>query len=292
MNETIGSLLRETREKLGYTLDQVAMETKIQKRYLIDLETENFEDMPGMVYEKGFLKTYASLLGLDISEVMDLYEKYRFPDEDVYENKNTALDNEKKENSRKIKTIALIFILLLFISYGLYNFFVRESNSEVIVENQVVETLENLENNNIEENLEESKLDTENSFVENYKQEINEQKINEEDIKKEVVILPKEENELVLKEVNYESKLDDLSEKYVNKKEIQLIVKGKSWIEVYKNKKRVFYNIANAGTISVNGNDDDSIFVKVGDASQIELVYNGESQGLMGQSNQVVRKTF
>lgn len=287
MNETIGSLLRETREKLGYTLDQVAMETKIQKRYLIDLETENFKDMPGMVYEKGFLKTYASLLGLDISEVMDLYEKYRFPDEDVYENKNTALDNEKKENSRKIKTIALIFILLLFISYGLYNFFVRESNSEVIVENQVVEALESLENNNIEKNLEESKLDVENSFVENYEQEIN-----EEDMEKEVSILPKEEKEAILKEVNYESKSDDLSEKYVNKKEIQLIVKGKSWIEVYKNKQRVFYNIANSGIISVSGNNNDSIFMKVGDASQIELVYNGESQGLMGQSNQVVRKTF
>lgn len=290
MNETIGSLLKETREALGFTLDQVAMETKIQKRYLIDLETENFDDMPGIVYEKGFLKTYASLLGLDTVDVMNLYEKCRFSnEEDISENENLVLDNEKKENYKKIKTIALIFILLLFISYGLYNFFVGKFNSETIIENKIIETLDNLEVDNVDKNLVVDSLETEEAFIEDHKDESIQEHINNE-----TKDLLKEENNLALKEINNGQNLDDLIEKNINtnKKEIQLIVKGKSWVEVYKNKQRVFYNIANSGTITVSGNESDSIFVKVGDASQIELIYNGESHGLMGLSNQVVRKTF
>jgi len=77
MNKILGDVLKNARENRGLTLDEVALETKIQKRYLEDLEKEDFEDMPGKVYERGFLRTYAEALGLDVKEVLELHDEIR-----------------------------------------------------------------------------------------------------------------------------------------------------------------------------------------------------------------------
>lgn len=39
------------------------------------LENQNFDILPGQVYVRGFLKTYARFLGIDASEILDLYDK-------------------------------------------------------------------------------------------------------------------------------------------------------------------------------------------------------------------------
>ena len=40
----IGKILRKAREEKGYTLDDLQQMTKIQKRYLIAIEDENFDE--------------------------------------------------------------------------------------------------------------------------------------------------------------------------------------------------------------------------------------------------------
>ncbi len=65
----IGATLRKARQDIGATLDEVEYETKIRKRYLEALEREDYGDLPGAVYARGFLKTYANYLGLDGDEL-------------------------------------------------------------------------------------------------------------------------------------------------------------------------------------------------------------------------------
>ncbi len=72
--EGIGGILREARERKGATLDQIEETTKIKKRYLLALEHEEWDRMPGKVYAKGFLRTYARYLGLDEHALGDMYE--------------------------------------------------------------------------------------------------------------------------------------------------------------------------------------------------------------------------
>lgn len=73
----IGATLRKARQELGVTLDDVEDETKIRKRYLTALEREDYADLPSEVYARGFLKTYASYLGLD-GEALSLDLKNRW----------------------------------------------------------------------------------------------------------------------------------------------------------------------------------------------------------------------
>ena len=45
----VGKKLREAREKKGLTLDDLQQATKIQKRYLIAIEDEKFDELPGIL---------------------------------------------------------------------------------------------------------------------------------------------------------------------------------------------------------------------------------------------------
>lgn len=114
MNKILGNLLKSTREASGLSLDDLAIETKIQKRYLIDLEEENFEDMPGKVYEKGFLKTYAQALGLSEKDVLGLYEEIR-EIKPVDSQKEEEVEEKHKISKMKI-FISIIFLIIIGIS--------------------------------------------------------------------------------------------------------------------------------------------------------------------------------
>ena len=71
--ESIGAKLQGTRESKGYSVEQVARETHIARRFLEALEAEDFETFPGEPYLLGFLRTYANFLDLDSDELVTLY---------------------------------------------------------------------------------------------------------------------------------------------------------------------------------------------------------------------------
>jgi len=64
-----GPALKRVREKMGVSLDDIAMATRIQLQYLVGLEDENFEALPPEVYTCGFVTSYAEFLSLDVQKV-------------------------------------------------------------------------------------------------------------------------------------------------------------------------------------------------------------------------------
>lgn len=60
----MGLELKIAREKAGYTIDEVANKLNIRKQYLINIEEERYDDMPGQVYINGYKKMYYEFLGL------------------------------------------------------------------------------------------------------------------------------------------------------------------------------------------------------------------------------------
>ena len=69
----IGERLRNAREAKGLSLRAVADLTRIRAVYLQALEEEQFDQLPGAVYARGFLRTYADALGLDADRLLDAY---------------------------------------------------------------------------------------------------------------------------------------------------------------------------------------------------------------------------
>lgn len=73
-----GETLRTIRRKLNISLDDVAMATRIPQSHLVNIEADNFSELPVSVYTRGFVMNYAKFLSLDPEVVVKSYmEKFR-----------------------------------------------------------------------------------------------------------------------------------------------------------------------------------------------------------------------
>ena len=70
---SFGDKLKRERELRGVTLDEIAKATKIGTRALKALEDEQFDQLPGGIFNKGFVRAYAKFLGLDEEEMVSDY---------------------------------------------------------------------------------------------------------------------------------------------------------------------------------------------------------------------------
>jgi len=70
MSKSIGQILRQAREDRSLTLGQVSRAIHIRVRYLQALEADEYETLPSRVQARGFLRSYASYLGLDTAQLL------------------------------------------------------------------------------------------------------------------------------------------------------------------------------------------------------------------------------
>jgi cytoskeleton protein RodZ len=71
----VGEELRDARLALGATLEEVADNLRINRRYLAALEEGRSRDLPGPAYALGFVRTYARALGLDADNLARRYRE-------------------------------------------------------------------------------------------------------------------------------------------------------------------------------------------------------------------------
>jgi cytoskeletal protein RodZ len=75
-SDTIGSILRQQRKSKKLDLEEIAEELKIRPQYLEALENDQFEFLPGTLYQRSFLKTYAQFLDLDQNRILKMFDQY------------------------------------------------------------------------------------------------------------------------------------------------------------------------------------------------------------------------
>jgi cytoskeleton protein RodZ len=74
---SIGEALRSAREGQGATIDEAAAATRIRPVHLEALERDELGSAGGAVYAKGFLRQYASYLGLDPAPLLEAYQEQK-----------------------------------------------------------------------------------------------------------------------------------------------------------------------------------------------------------------------
>jgi cytoskeletal protein RodZ len=71
---SFGPVLKRERQQRGISLDDVARGTRVARRYLLALENESLNDLPGGPYNRAYLRAYAEYLGLDAKSLVREYE--------------------------------------------------------------------------------------------------------------------------------------------------------------------------------------------------------------------------
>jgi cytoskeletal protein RodZ len=75
--EPVGQYLRRHREKAQMSVEEIARATRVPIDSVSRIEGDQFDELPGEVFVRGFLKSYARAVGLPPEEVLARYTASR-----------------------------------------------------------------------------------------------------------------------------------------------------------------------------------------------------------------------
>lgn len=76
--QVTGSMLKKLREEMGVGVEEMSTRTKIPRKYLTAIESDQYEQLPAAVYFRGFLVSYLRYLNLKREDIIDaITENYR-----------------------------------------------------------------------------------------------------------------------------------------------------------------------------------------------------------------------
>jgi hypothetical protein len=112
--ETLGSYLKRHRELRGINPAEVSRITRISSTAIHAIESDRFDELPGEVFVRGFLKAYAQAIGLLPAEVLARYTSSRRVAFVTPLPMQTPLQVARDEHGRRFG-VAIAFVLLLIL---------------------------------------------------------------------------------------------------------------------------------------------------------------------------------
>jgi len=148
---TAGEIIKKKRETLGRSLDLASQETKIQKRFLQYIESNDFEKFDSEIFLTGFIKIYSKYLDLETDKMLALYRRSKPQRKIKLEKKNKLLTFKTNfltpKNLVTILSIVFLVTVLGYIGFQIYKF---QSPPKLNIEQPLNESTTNqeLENKN------------------------------------------------------------------------------------------------------------------------------------------------
>ena len=124
-SETLGQQLKKEREEQKISLEKIANDLKINKKYLSALESECLQDLPAGVYARNYFKAYAEYLNLNANEILKQYNK-EHESKPAKNKKNLFVQKVTKARyffsiPKVFKITVILFIIFICIIYiGFY----------------------------------------------------------------------------------------------------------------------------------------------------------------------------
>jgi cytoskeleton protein RodZ len=143
---SFGDRLKKQREQRSISLDDISLSTKIGTRMLRALEEEKFDQLPGGIFNKGFVRAYARHVGLDEEQTINEYitalgeaQQQAIPappapavKAPVVERQSAPiLDPPQRERAREIPWgLLALGLLLAAIAFATWSYYHRERRDE------------------------------------------------------------------------------------------------------------------------------------------------------------------
>ncbi|CAN5653243.1 hypothetical protein BH20ACI4_BH20ACI4_03140 [soil metagenome] len=124
MSLTLGEKLRQAREERGITISEVSEQTRISPLYLEAIENDDFSPLPGGIFNKGFVKTFAKYVGVDENEALQDYVRLITQQTGSEENlepqtyKPEVLTDDRTTSSNLL-TIVFAIVILGLMTWGI-----------------------------------------------------------------------------------------------------------------------------------------------------------------------------
>ena len=129
MIENFGSYLKHERELRGVPLEEISRITKIHIRFLEALEDNRFDELPGEVFIKGYIRSYANIIGSDVDEMLNSYEE-SIGNKLIEKDPNSESTNTVKKYLGFVLAGLSILALLFFTKFQIID---KNNPNEIIV---------------------------------------------------------------------------------------------------------------------------------------------------------------
>src|SRR3989338_7804838 len=115
MNKT-SEILKQTRLEKNYTFEDIEKQTRIRKKYLMAIETEQWQQFSSLTYILGTIKTYSNFLGLGEDKMLAFFRReYEAADNADFK---TLLPNKFfTPKTKKVIRLVLLTFFLVFVFY-------------------------------------------------------------------------------------------------------------------------------------------------------------------------------
>ncbi len=260
-----GKALSAARKKKRLRYKKLSSELNIDESYLVALEKDNFELIPGgEAYVKGFLRSYAKKLDLNPDEIIQIYSSTR-EKPSIKISGNLGLQ-EKKDNIN-LRKYLLVTIIIFFISLVIFLGFPAKQNKQA---------------------LQSFKEDKSTLLSEKF-----------EDQSKAIPSAPSDDLDKIIPRLDVSRELSDIGsgvlsppkvdkpiKPAISKQNITFIkVYDDCWLEVFSENERLLYILARAGEEYIF--EEDRLKIIAGNFKNIEISFNDKIQNLEDYANKI-----
>ena len=117
--DTVGDLLRRTRQEQNIAVEQVAGTLRIRAAYITAIEQGRYDRLPGSVYALGFVRTYANALGLDGEEAV---RRFKLESAGLEQRRDLAFPMPLTSRSMPGGRVVLVAFVLAVCSYAIWHY--------------------------------------------------------------------------------------------------------------------------------------------------------------------------
>ncbi|MDC0609127.1 cytoskeleton protein RodZ [Vibrio sp.] len=114
---TPGQLLREKRESLGLSIEQVANRLRLRVAIINAIEADNFDIDKVTTFTKGYVRSYAKLVGIEESIILAAFNRCTGADDrkevESVEMKSFSRQTSKKQHNNRINLITFCIVIIV-----------------------------------------------------------------------------------------------------------------------------------------------------------------------------------
>ena len=139
---TAGTLLKDERLKMGFTLEQVEQATRIRSKFLLAIEADDYKKMPALPYVQGFIKNYSDFLGLKSTTILAIFRRqYTQKEKELRESIEEPLTKSYWITRNKVIILLLSILVVALFSYFYLQFRALHTAPPLLIEQPANESI-------------------------------------------------------------------------------------------------------------------------------------------------------
>ncbi|MDM5093295.1 MULTISPECIES: RodZ domain-containing protein [Aeromonas] len=108
-----GQLLRNAREQLGWTREQVASRIHLRLTLIAAIEADTYDKHTSHTFIRGYLRAYAKLVGIPEETILAAYDKLGLTPPDNIDMQSFSRRSRQQANDSRLKVVTWLVILVL-----------------------------------------------------------------------------------------------------------------------------------------------------------------------------------